>query len=58
VNLFKTFAPLSIAADFLVRSRVEVSMPAIIVLPKDNAGNLPIRTFVQKSVYRRESEIA
>ena len=56
VNLFEAFAPLSTAADFLVRSRMEVSMSAIVVSPKDYAGDLPIRMFVQKSIHRRESE--
>jgi hypothetical protein len=58
VNFFEAFAPLSIAADSLVHSRMEVSMSAIVVSPKDDAGDLPIRMFVQKSIHRRESETA
>ena len=58
VNFFEAFAPRSIAADSPVRIRMEVSMSAIVVSPKDNAGNLPIRALVQKSIHRCESEIA
>ena len=42
----------------MVRSRVEVAMSAIVVPPKDDAGNLPIRLFMQKSICGRESEAA
>src|ERR1700760_4438852 len=43
VNFFEAPAPLWIATNFLIRSWVEVSMPAILVSPKDDAGDLPIR---------------
>lgn len=51
VNFFETPVPLSIATNSTVYSRVEVAMPAIVVPPKDDAGSLPIRLFMQKSIY-------
>jgi hypothetical protein len=56
MNFFEAPAPFSIAADSLVHSRVEVAVPAIFVPAKDDARNLPIRSFVKKSVHRRKFE--
>jgi hypothetical protein len=37
---------------------MEVPVTSILRTSKDDAGNLPIRAFVQESIYRRESQIA
>jgi hypothetical protein len=58
MHFIKPFAPPFIAADSLVRCRVEVSVLSSIISPKNDAGNLPIRAFIQKPIHRRESEIA
>ena len=37
---------------------MEIAVSAIVISPKDNAGSLSVCPFVQKSIHRRESEIA
>jgi hypothetical protein len=47
MDFFEAPAPFSIAADPLVCRRMEVSMPALLVSPKDDARNLTICAFMQ-----------
>ncbi len=58
VNFLKAPCPLRIVANPLIRERVKVSMPAILATSEDDAGNFSIRTLIEKSMSRREPQIA
>ncbi len=58
MNLVQALLPFRGGADSLICFWVEVSVTSILIAPKDNAGSLSIRAFVQKSILRRECETA
>jgi hypothetical protein len=51
VNFAKTLRPLWVIANPLVYLWMEVPMPSVFGAPKDDAGNLSIRSFVQESIH-------
>jgi hypothetical protein len=58
VNFLKAPRPLRILANPLICEWVKVSMPAILAASEDDAGNFSICTLIEKSMSRREPQIA
>ncbi len=47
MDLLQALRPIRALKDCGVSIRVKVSMPSVLILPEEDAGNLPIRPLVQ-----------
>jgi hypothetical protein len=48
--------PLFVSANAFVRERMKVSMPAILSMSEEDAGNLPVGAFIEKPMSRCEPQ--